>query len=88
MMWLNFSDRMGNGKERKMDIFKRAPKPDDSPEHPNTGRRSFMWKIGAGMSTVLAFAVPGMSKPGIDRDTELKIRVDQLSHQLGILEIL
>jgi hypothetical protein len=77
---------MGKGKERKMDIFKRAPKPNDSPEQPNTGRRSFMWKVGAGMSAVLAFAVPGMSKPRIDRDTELKTRVDQLTNQLGILE--
>jgi len=32
-----------------MDIFKRAPKPNDNPEQPNTGRRSFMWKVGAGM---------------------------------------
>lgn len=69
-----------------MDIFKRAPKPDGSPEQPNTGRRSFIWKVGTGMSAVLAFAVPGMPKPGTDRDTELKTRVDQLSNQLGILE--
>src|SRR4030042_1238129 len=86
MMWLNSADRMGKGKERKMDIFKRAPEPSDSPEQPDKGRRSFMWKVGAGMSALLAFAVPGMSKPGIDRDTELKARVDQLSNQLGILE--
>lgn len=69
-----------------MDIFKRAPKPNNSPEQPDNGRRSFMWKVGAGMSAVLAFAVPGMSKPWIDRDTELKTRVDQLSNQLGIRE--
>jgi hypothetical protein len=69
-----------------MDIFERAPKSNESPEQPDTGRRSFMWKVGAGMSAVLAFAVPGMSKPGIDRNTELKTRVDQLSNQLGILE--
>jgi hypothetical protein len=65
-----------------MDIFKGAPKPSDSPEQPDTGRRSFMWKVGAGMSAVLAFAVPGMSKPGIDLDTELKARVDQLRNLL------
>ncbi len=69
-----------------MDIFKRAPKPDNSPEQPNKERRSFMCKVGAGISAVLAFAVPGMSKPGIDREAELKTRVDQLSNQLGILE--
>jgi hypothetical protein len=77
---------MKEGKEHKMDILKRTSKFSDSPRQPNTGRRSFIWKIGAGMSAVLAFAVPGISKPRINPNTGLKARVDQLSNQLGILE--
>ena len=69
-----------------MDILKQASKSSDSPEQPNTERRSFMWKVGAGMSAILAFAVPGMSKPRINPDTGLKERVHQLSNRLGILE--
>jgi hypothetical protein len=45
-----------------------------------------MWKVGAGMSAVLAFAVPGISKPRVNPNTGLKARVHQLSNQLGILE--
>jgi hypothetical protein len=69
-----------------MDILKSASKPNGSPEQPNTGRRSFMWKIGAAMSAVLAIAAPGMSRPRINRHTDLKARVNQLSNQLGILD--
>ena len=69
-----------------MDILKRTSKSSNSPKQPNTGRRSFIWKVGAGMSAVLAFAVPGMSKHKINRDTGLKGQVDQLSNQVGILE--
>jgi hypothetical protein len=77
---------MKEGKERKMDIPRPASKPSKSPKEPNTERRSFMWKVGAGMSAVLAFAVPGMSKPRINPHTRLKAQVNQLSNQLGILE--
>jgi hypothetical protein len=69
-----------------MDILKSTSKPNDTPKHPNTGRRSFMWKIGAAMSAVLATAVPGMSRPRINQDTGLKAQVDQLSKQIGIFE--
>ncbi len=69
-----------------MDILKSTSKPCDILEHPNTGRRSFMWKIGAAMSAVLASAVPGMSRPRIDRDKGLTAQVDQLFNKLGILE--
>ena len=69
-----------------MDIPRPASKPSKSPKQPNTERRSFMWKVGAGMSAVLAFAVPGMSKPRVNPNTGLKARVDQLSNQLGIHE--
>jgi hypothetical protein len=69
-----------------MDILKSISKPNDTPKHPNTGRRSFMWKIGAAMSAVLAFAVPAMSRPRTNNDTNLKVKVDRLSNQLRILE--
>jgi hypothetical protein len=69
-----------------MDILKSQSKASDSPNQPNTGRRSFMWKIGAAMTALLATAVPGMSRPRVKHGTGLKARVDQLSNQLGILE--
>jgi hypothetical protein len=69
-----------------MDILRPTSKSSDSPKQPNTGRRSFIWKVGAGMSAVLAFAVPGMSRSRINRDMDLKAQVDQLSSQLGIHE--
>ena len=77
---------MQKGKERKMNILKPASKPSKSLKQPNTGRRSFIWKVGAGMSAILAFAVPSMSKPRINRDTGLKAQISRLSNQLGILE--
>ena len=69
-----------------MNILRPASRLDKSLKQPNTERRSFMWKVGAGMSAALAFAVPGMSKLRIDRDTGLKAQVNQLSSQVGILE--
>jgi hypothetical protein len=69
-----------------MDILKTASKLSDRPKQPNTERRSFIWKVGAGMSAILACAVPGMTKPRINPDTGLRFRVDQLSNQLEILE--
>jgi hypothetical protein len=69
-----------------MDILKLTSKPNGTPKQPNTGRRSFVWKIGAAMSAVLATAVPGISRARINRDTGLKAQVDQLSNQVGILE--
>jgi len=52
----------------------------------DAGRRSFMWKVGAGMSAVLAAAVPAVSKPVISNDKKLKGNVDRLSRQLAVLE--
>jgi hypothetical protein len=69
-----------------MDILKLTSKPSHIPNQPKTGRRSFMFKIGAAMSAVLASAVPGMSRPRTNNDTNLKVNVDRLSNQLGILE--
>ena len=69
-----------------MAMLKPTSKPGDSPEQPDTGRRSFIWKMVAAMSAVLASVVPGMARPRVDQDAGLKDQVDQLSHQLGILE--
>lgn len=52
----------------------------------DTGRRSFMWKVGAGMSAVLAAAVPSIAKPVFGNDKKLKMSVDDLSRQVAILE--
>ena len=52
----------------------------------DVGRRSFMWKVGAGMSAVLAAAVPGIAKTSINNDKSLKSRVDTLSKQVQRLE--
>ncbi len=59
---------------------------DASPGQPNAGRRSFICKIGAAMTAVLATAVPGMAKSHVDKDKGLKAGVDELSRQIGMLE--
>jgi hypothetical protein len=53
---------------------------------PNTGRRSFIWKMGATMSVALASAVPGMSNHKPKQGSGLDAEVDRLSNPLGILE--
>ncbi len=50
------------------------------------GRRSFIWKIGAGISAVAATAVPAIGKAVISDDKELKGRVDSLSRQVAAME--
>jgi carotenoid cleavage dioxygenase len=77
---------MQEGKEPRMNILKPGSKSSKGEKQPNTERRSFVWKVGAGVSALLACAVPGMSKPRINPNTNLKTRVNQLSNQLGILE--
>jgi len=69
-------DKMDN-----MDILKSAPKSPSVAKQPNAGRRSFIWRMGAAVSAVLASAVSGKSSPGNDPDATLR-----LSEQLGILE--
>jgi hypothetical protein len=69
-----------------MDILKSTSNPSHIPSHPDTGRRSFIWKIGAVMSALLASAVPAMSKPSVNNDADLKAKVDRLSKQVGMLE--
>ena len=46
-----------------------------SPKEPDKGRRSFLWKVGAGISAALAAAVPVFSKPGPVNDKDLKQRL-------------
>lgn len=66
-----------------MDILKSKT---NTQEQADTGRRSFMWKVGAGMSAVLAAAVPGVAKPVFGSDKRLKGNADSLSKQLARLE--
>lgn len=49
-------------------------------------RRSFMWKVGAGMTAVLAAAVPGIAKTGNKNDTNLQSRLACLSRRVEVLE--
>ena len=56
------------------------------PRQTDTERRSFIWKVGAGMSAVLAAAVPAVAKPVFGSDKKLKTSVDDLSKQVAILE--
>jgi hypothetical protein len=69
-----------------MHIQKSASKSCDTPDQPNTRRRSFLWKIGAAIPAVLASAIPGKSGTGTDPADGLKNRIRRLSSQLGILE--
>ena len=59
---------------------------DNVQEKTDTGRRSFMWKVGAGMSAVLAATVPAIAKPVISSDKNLKSSLDSLSRQVAVLE--
>jgi hypothetical protein len=68
-----------------MTILKPTSETGTSPNS-DSGRRSFIRKTGAAMSAVVVSAVAGISKPGVERDAELKAKVDRLSNQLGCLE--
>lgn len=59
---------------------------DNIQKQADKGRRSFMWKVGAGMSALLAAAVPAIAKPVISSDKKLKTSVENLSKQVAILE--
>lgn len=59
---------------------------DNTQKQADTGRRSFMWKVGAGMSAVLAAAVPAIARPVISGDKKLKNSVGSLSRQVAALE--
>jgi len=69
-----------------MNILKSKSKSGDSLKQPNTGRRSFIWKAGAAMSAVLVTAIPGIARTRINKDTNLKAKVERLSKQVGLLE--
>ena len=64
-----------------------SPKrPGAEQQTPNTGRRSFMWKVGAAMSAVVASAVAGVSNTRSDPNASLLDQVDRLSNRIGSLE--
>ena len=69
-----------------MYIHKRTSKIDNSSKQPDKGRRSFIWKAGAGVSAVLAAAVPGIAGTVSGDDTNLKFLADKLNRQVGMLE--
>ena len=69
-----------------MHILKSASKPGDTPDQPNTRRRSFLWKIGAAVPALLASAIPGKSSTDTDQGDGLKNRIRSLSGQLEMLE--
>lgn len=69
-----------------MHILKSTSKSDDGSGQPNKGRRSFIWKAGAGISAILAAAVPGIAGTRINNTEDLKTKVDRLSREVGILE--
>jgi len=56
------------------------------PQTPNTGRRSFVWKVGAAVSAAVASAVAGLSNTRSDLNASLKDQVDRLSNRIGRLE--
>lgn len=66
-----------------MDILKSKS---NTQKQADKGRRSFMWKVGAGMSAVLAATLPAIAKPVFSNDKKLKTSVDSLSKQVAILE--
>jgi hypothetical protein len=69
-----------------MNVFKTFSKPGESPEKPDGGRRSFLWRSGAAVSAVLASAVAGVSKSSPDQDAGLNGDVEKLSNKIGRLE--
>lgn len=67
-----------------MSILKSKPVKDQ--EQPDSTRRSFMWKLGAGISAVVATAVPGIARAGFKDETGLKTRIAGLSGEIARLE--
>lgn len=60
--------------------------PEKKKERPDSTRRSFMWKLGAGMSAVAATALPGMARASSGNETSLRDKVNGLSKQVELLE--
>lgn len=58
----------------------------DTRKQADTGRRSFIWKLGAGMSAVVAAAVPAMARPLTANDKKLKGSIADLSRRVSTLE--
>ena len=55
-------------------------------EKADSGRRSFLWKVGAGMSAVIAATVPAAAMPLLGSDKKIKADADSLSKQVEVLE--
>jgi hypothetical protein len=69
-----------------MNIHKTTSKTDNNARRPDKGRRSFIWKAGAGMAAALTAAVPGIAGAMSGNDTNLKFREDELARRIGMLE--
>jgi len=69
-----------------MNVLKSLSKRGNSPGPATTGRRSFMWKMGAAASAALASAASSISSPGIRQNADSDPEVDRLSRRLEILE--
>lgn len=54
--------------------------------NPPSGRRSFIWKMGAAMSAAFATTVPGMSGAKANQGAGQDADADRLTHRLGVLE--
>ncbi len=50
------------------------------------GRRSFIWKAGAGLSALIAAAVPGIAGAGDSIDKKLETKVGRLTRKINVLE--
>jgi len=69
-----------------MNVLKSLSKRGNSPDPSKTGRRSFMWKMGAAASAALATAASSISSPGTGQNADSGAEVNRLSHRLGTLE--
>ncbi|NLT68240.1 MAG: nuclear transport factor 2 family protein [Acidobacteria bacterium] len=65
-----------------MDVLRKSSGFGPNPRRPNTGRRSFIWRLGAAISAAAASVTPGFSNSKTGRDSE-PIR---LAEQLAILQ--
>jgi hypothetical protein len=69
-----------------MPVLRIATAPVDAREQPRAGRRSFVWRVGAGVSAVLASAVPGISGVRVDGGSRSRSSVEELTDRLALLE--
>jgi hypothetical protein len=69
-----------------MGILKDAADPIQIQKRPGAGRRSFVWRVSAGVSAVLASAATGTSGPRLNEDLGLEGSIDGLASRLALLE--